>query len=183
MGRSTDSAKTTTVQTAANVFFRQTLFAPPAAFAVEAEGEGYLVTIPVAVCSQHDRVVSLVTEMCPAQMDGISAYELSFSILVVSESGSYEAFLTQERNMARPYLPGGVPDLIMPLVCASIHSLVENVKPAFIYRVTKGASLPPKALEKHHMVTGAVQSCGYTVCETGTDPCGRTFWLMEKSGT
>jgi len=110
-------------------------------------------------------------------------YELSFSVVVLSESDSEAPFKTQDRAIARNYLPDDLCKLIMPIVCASIRSLVENVNPSWIYRVTKGRDLPAKAMEKHILVTGALQSCGYVISDEGTDRHQRTFWLLEKAGS
>ncbi len=35
-----------------------------------------------------------------------------------------------------------------------------------------------KALVKHQLITSRLRELGYTLYESGTDPYGRTYWLM-----
>lgn len=89
-------------------------------------------------------------------------------------------FKTMDRSVAYPYVPEIVRPHIMPAICICISMLIQDVNPVSIYRVTKTAGLPEKALRKHHMITKKFVELGYTNTQDGTDGMGRPYWLMSR---
>ena len=102
-------------------------------------------------------------------------------IVIAGDEGD-EVFVTQDRFMARGYLPQEVIPLVIPCVCGAIRALVEAVQPAVIYRVTKATQPPDKALAKHQIVTETLVELGFQVQASGTDEFGRQFWVMTQVG-
>lgn len=117
----------------------------------------------------------------PFTHEGNAAHELKFEMVIAGDEAD-EVFVTQDRFMARGYLPDDVVPLVMPCVCGAIGALVETVQPAVIYRVTKATQPPDKALRKHQMVTDRLVELGFQVQDSGTDDFGRQFWVMTQLG-
>jgi len=90
--------------------------------------------------------------------------------------------VTQDRFMARGYLPEEVVPFVLPCVSGAIGALVDAVQPTVIYRVTKATQPPDKALAKHQMVTDRLVELGFQVQDSGTDEFGRQFWVMAQVG-
>lgn len=153
----------------------------PNEFEVEGPDPNYWVLTLLAVSEDEVRDVSVRTLLMPFTHEGYAAYELKFEIVIASDEAD-EAFVTQDRFMARGYLPDQVIPLVMPCVCGAIGSLVEAVQPDVIYRVTKATQPPGKALGKHQMITERLVELGFQVQDSGTDEFGRQFWVMTQVG-
>ena len=163
--------------------FVPTIDEVPEHFTVEHRGDGACVSVGLAESDDGLRGVSVDVWLCPFESeDGQTVYEFSYEIVVASYDRSEETFATQDRNMARGYIPDEIRHFIVPCVQSALVELVESVAPEFIYRVTKGRQLPDKALYKHHLITDTLQQLlGYVVVDEGTDSLGRTFWLFSHA--
>ena len=153
----------------------------PDEYEVEGPDPNYWVLTLLAVSEDEVRDVAVRTLLMPFTHDGYVAYELKFEIVIAGDEAD-EVFVTQDRYMARGYLPAEVIPMVMPCVCGAIGALVETVQPAVIYRVTKATQPPDKALRKHQMVTERLVELGFRVHDSGTDEFGRQFWAMTQVG-
>ena len=153
----------------------------PVDYEVEGPDPNYWVLTLLAVSDDETRSVAVRTNLIPFTFEGVEAHELKFEIVIAGDEAD-EVFVTQDRFMARGYLPAEVVPLVMPCVCEAIGALVEEVQPAVIYRVTKATQPPDKALVKHQMVTARLEELGFQVEDSGTDEFGRQFWVMSQVG-
>jgi hypothetical protein len=141
-----------------------------------------LIVIPVAEDKSSGFVVSVVSQLALTIMEDEDVSEFSFWIAIHCADGTAESFDTQDRDVAFRYIPPEVRPLVMELVRTSMAELVADGIPRLIYRVTKEAGLPEKALTKHHLLTETLENIGYFVKKQGTDFCNRHYWLMEREG-
>lgn len=161
--------------------FRATL-ADPCCLQIEADNDGtQYIEVEIAREEGGDRVVYVVSSLNFTETEVGSFWEFQFTIDVDSEEGWHEAFQTQNRQMAAPYIPAEIRAQIVPIVCECLRDLANAVGAELIYRVTKEAVPDERALEKHHMLTQALENAGYFVEVEGTDPFGRRFWYMRKA--
>ena len=107
-------------------------------------------------------------------------HEFSFSISCTALNEDELPFSTQDRDIARAYIPSSIRSLVMPIVVQSYTSLVTRVRPHTLYRVTKMRLPTPSALRKHDLPTARLRDLDYAVIETRTDPFGRTYWVMAR---
>ena len=152
----------------------------PDHFEIEGDETHYWVLTLLAVSDDEVQSVAVRTSLIPFTHEDNAAHELTFEILIAGDEA--EVFVTQNRFMARGYLPDDVVPLVMPCVCGAIGALVKAVQPAVIYRVTKATQPPDKALRKHQMVTERLVELGFRVHDSGTDEFGRQFWVMTQLG-
>ena len=148
---------------------------------VEETGELHSTLVPIAVCPERDRALVVQCRLAGTSNATARFHEFSFSILVVDRSGIEEPFETQDRDIARRYLPAGVIPLVMPIVLRSLEVLIDRVRPEILYRVTKLRDPTPAALKKHDLVTRSLMDSGYEVRREGRDRFGRGFWEMTRS--
>ena len=153
----------------------------PDEYEVEGPDPNYWVLTLLAVSEDELRDVAVRTLLTPFTHNDAAAHELQFEIVIAGDEAD-EVFVTQDRFMARGYLPTEVIPLVMPCVCGAIGALVAAVQPAVIYRVTKATQPPDKALMKHQMVTERLVELGFEVQDSGTDDFGRQFWVMTQEG-
>ena len=153
----------------------------PDAYEVEGDETHHWVLTLLAVSDDEVRSVAVRTSLIPFTHEDVAAHELKFEIVIAGDEAD-ELFVTQNRDMARGYLPDDVVPLVMPCVCGSVGALIETVQPAVIYRVTKATQPPDKALRKHQMVTERLVELGFQVQDSGTDAFGRQFWTMTRQG-
>lgn len=144
--------------------------------------------VPIALCADTDRLIAISCELVWMTHDGqVPAvqefHEFSFAIMVIDRSGIEEPFSTQDRTIARRYLPEASVGRVMPIVLWSLEALVRNVDPEILYRVTKSQNPPQKSLAKHNLVTNFLGEMGYEIVEVGTDRFLRTYWVMARSLT
>jgi hypothetical protein len=161
--------------------FHPILKGPPYDCLVEESDEGGLmVIVALARESEGSRVVSVVSELFETVFDGETFWEFSFSIDVFCLDDSFEAFRTQERAIAAPFIPVPIRDAVMKVVCSSLESLVTHAAPRAVYWVTKDRNPHDKALPKYHMVRETLENMGYSVTRTGTDRFSRRFWTTVR---
>lgn len=153
----------------------------PDHFEVEGPDPNYWVLTLLAVSEDEIRDVAVRTMLIPFTHEDEAAHELKFEIVIAGDEAD-EVFVTQDRFMARGYLPDEVLPLVMPCVCGAIRALVGTVQPAVIYRVTNATQPPDKALTKHQMVTETLVDLDFQVQDSGTDDFGRQFWVMTQVG-
>lgn len=148
------------------------------------EGSGaYQTLVAVAECDVTQRVVYVVCQLAyTTNYQPIPAslwfHEFSFYIYVNSIDGSELSILTQDRNIARNYIPKTSVPLIMEIVVRSCDALIRRVKPNVVYRVTKVLFPIQKALAKHDLITNTMYQLGCVLLESGTDQFGRSYWVM-----
>lgn len=143
------------------------------------EEEGFLVSVPVA--RSEDRIVVVETKLLTSRTAGETFWEFLFEVGVVRMDEPELAFFTMDAAIAKRYLPDGVRPLVMQIVYDSCLSLLAEIRPKCIYRVTKAIDPPPRALAKHQLVTDALEQAGYVLTETGYDPWRRVFWVFHRS--
>jgi hypothetical protein len=68
-------------------------------------------------------------------------------------------------------------EILEAIVVATAY-LLDEIRPDWVFRTVDG-SLPPKALEKHSMITKVFIDCGYRV-HTADRYQGRRIWWMER---
>jgi hypothetical protein len=165
------------------IMFRSVLRNPPD-FKISAIGddeqEGHMVSVLVAenvATTQQAFVESMLVYVYDAEF-----WEFSFTITVIALDEGSEDFTTQDRTIARGFIPSSIRKSIIGIVCTSLRLLLEIEKPARVYRVTKGRNLPKKAMRKHHLITAVLVQSGYHIEEAGTDEFRRTFWLLARNG-
>jgi hypothetical protein len=146
---------------------------------VEFDGKSHSVATPLACSEDERRIVAVRTALLPFDWDGEPFHELQFAI-VVDDLDADEAFEIFNRDTARGYVPEDARSLILDCVCAAVRVLVDEVKPASIYRVTKAIRPPEKALHKHELITQTLHECGYGITERGTDGFNREFWVLDR---
>jgi hypothetical protein len=150
------------------------------------EGSGaYQTLVAVAECDVTQRIVYVVCQLAyTTNYQPIPAslwfHEFSFYIYVNSIDGADLSVLTQNRNIARNYIPAISIPLIMDIVVRSCEALIRMVKPDVVYRVTKVLFPIQKALVKHDLITNSMYQLGYGLLETGTDRFGRSYWVMTR---
>lgn len=149
----------------------------------EDEAGVYHVVTALAECGATGRFVTLDCELaCISHAFGQPANRWfhEFSFQITCHDPDQGPFSTQDRNIAAGYLPEDVRPHVIALVEAGLRALAARVRPRVIYRVAKTVNGPPKAYEKHHRLTACLQALGFDLCERGTDPLGRPFWIMKK---
>ena len=145
----------------------------------------YQTLVDVAKCEVTQRVVSVYCELADTGnfqpvFASLWFYEFSFHIYIRSIDGSELSIFTQDRDIARNYLPDIVIPLIMKIVIQSCGALVNKATPEAIYRVTKIIFPNKKSMIKHDLVTNCFYDLGYSLEETGVDQFGRTYWAMIR---
>jgi hypothetical protein len=145
----------------------------------------YRTVVDVAKCDVTQRIVSVFCELAHTRnFRPISAiycfHEFSFHIYVRSIDGSELSIFTQNRQIARNYIPNIVIPLIMKIVIGSCNALITEAQPEAIYRVTKTIFPNEKSMFKHDLVTNCLYALGYSLLETGADQFGRTYWAMAR---
>ena len=162
--------------------FQSLISTVPADIDIECEGSDYSTVVPIAACGQTGRVVSVDCRLdYTSNLFGVPAsawfHEFSFSITCADVEGG-EVFTTQDRTIARRYIPEDAIPVVMPIVLACCDAMVTRVRPRSLYRVTKMAKPTDRALEKHNLITILLHSRGYMLLQQGTDTFHRTFWHM-----
>lgn len=129
------------------------IFAVPEAVEVEQDDDAtYSTQVTVALNHRLDRAVAVRCELVYTTNHGsIPAsswfHEFKFAIAVIDRTGIEMPFLTQDRDIARNYLPQSCVALIMPVVLRSLEALIDRVRPKILYRVTKSRNSSEKALK------------------------------------
>jgi hypothetical protein len=149
---------------------------------IELVGDQASITTSLLVCHETSRMLQLVCRLdlsFSSSMDVGYFHEFSFELAMLSLDGSSEDFTTQDRDIVRKYLPQECVKDVLPLVERNCRALIERFAPNTIYIVTKDRNPPEKAMEKHLLITKAIENAGYYVLDAGTDPFGRCFWLLR----
>lgn len=155
----------------------------PDAIDIEEDNCSYSTVVPIAHCVDTGRIVSVdctldyTTNIHSQPLSGWF-HEFSFSITCASLEVGGNVFSTQDRNIAKNYIPEQIRGLVMPIVLESCAALIMRVRPRALYRVTKMRRPTPRALAKHDLITVRLRDLGYSLYESGTDAFGRTFWVM-----
>jgi hypothetical protein len=158
------------------------ILAENADFSVEEGCDGQKeITIPISKSLDGDRIVYVVTEFSEMLSGEQRYWELSFGFEVISLSGSFQDFRTQDRDDAAPFIPEELRCKIIGLVADSAAALVKHTSPGSIYWVTKGGSLPDKAMQKYYTILDRILPLGYEVAQYGTDQAGRRFCIVRKT--
>jgi hypothetical protein len=161
--------------------FYSILSHPPYEIEVEEGDEGgFMTDVSIARDHTEQRVVSVVCQLIEANIAGQIHWEFSYWIAVFSLDDSTEPFETQDRNVAFPYIPSDVRPHVVPLVCECLKALVQRVRPALTYWVTKDRNPHEKVLPRYYILKETLENEGYSPCREGTDPYGRRFWTMER---
>ena len=148
---------------------------PPYATDVCDRGDGCIAVV-VELASDGNRIVSVICELTDMGADLPGTWEFAFSIGCFAIDDSMEAFETQDRYIAFPFIPNDVRPRVMDVVCDCLKALIDHAKPEKVYQVTKQVLPDEKPLKKHHMLTEVLHSIGYVLLEDGTDPFDRRFW-------
>lgn len=152
---------------------------------IQRDGDRSFLSIPIAHCSESNRIVSVASSIFPSFDSSIPSgffHEMFFEIEIFSLDGDFESFTTQDRNIAINYIPESVRPNVIGIGRDSYRRLVLNVRPVTIYRVVKAGSSIEKATRKHVILTAVIESEGYAAADAGFDKFGRWFWLMERPG-
>lgn len=152
---------------------------PPSILEIDQDGDDHVIVVPVARDDNTSRIVTVDSHLALTWSGGGSFFEFSFEISVMFLDGNGESFSTQDREIARRYLPEEARKLVMPIVLRCYERLLRHVRPDLIYRVTKVRHPNARALEKHHLLTRLLEHYFYRVIDTGTDPMGRMFWWLQ----
>jgi len=160
--------------------FIPVLHSVPGKFTIHSDGGRTSVTIPLTTREDDDVQVALDVRLWRAYWHGVAMHEFKFAI-VVRDAVTDEIAEIFDRNAAADYI-APVRRLVLPCVCSAAKALVETVRPDVIYRATYLTRPPPDTLSKHRIITDTIVELGYQVLRDGTDPHGRRFWLMAKSG-
>jgi hypothetical protein len=162
--------------------FLAALTGPPYDLKIEQVGLAHdlFVSVPVARHSDDLRTVFVETSLCHARVDDFLYGEVSFQIRVIALDDSFEPFETQDPLIAKEYFPIGTKTRILDVVRESAILLVNSTFYAGIYLVAKETGLPPKAMIKYYLLVDAMERCGYSVVEQGSDAAGREFWKMRR---
>lgn len=140
---------------------------------------GYCYDVAIAHCNETNRDLIIRTSLLDmAHDDGMPFHELTFEIGVLSKNGEDDPFFTMDRDIAAGYIPTGIRNEIIEIVCHCVGLLIESERPQRIYRVTKTRNTPPKGLGKHHRITGILEQFGFRIGEQGNDVFGRHYWDM-----
>ena len=139
------------------------------------------VDVRIARSANGNIDIFLRSELLQGAFEGEILHEFAFSILVVGDENGEPPFETQMREIATRYIPPEIRRDIMPIVCDSLAMLLSFVNPRRLYRVTKSAGLPAKALAKHEMLSQACVKAGYRIVDSGIDPMGRNYWDMLRT--
>jgi hypothetical protein len=153
------------------------------AFDIERDGDRSFLSIPIAHCSESNRIVSVASSIFPSFDSSIPSgffHEMFLEIEIFSLDGGFEPFTTQDREVAINYIHQIVRPSVIGIVCDSYRRLVLDVRPTTIYRVIKSGSSIEKATRKHVLLSAVIESEGYAAAEAGFDKFGRWFWLMER---
>ncbi|WP_207461673.1 hypothetical protein [Azospirillum sp. SYSU D00513] len=156
---------------------------PSLAMEEDKDGIGWMISVPIAACLLTQREVYVDSRLVPADYAGQSCWEFSFEIAVVSLDESYESFTTQDHSIAKNYIPDEVRPMVMVIVNRACSLLLNEQAPERVYFVTKGRNVPEKGLQKYWILMSTLEACGYEEIEHGTDPAGRTFWVMDRMGS
>lgn len=165
--------------------FQPLISAAPCDIAVEIDDSDYSTIVPIAICDSSGRYVSVdchlsYTQNSAERPGSVWFHEFSFEITCADPNGTYETISTQDRNVAKEYIPTSMRHIIMPIVLASCGALIRRVHPILVYRVTKMRNPNPQALRKHGLITDTFSGAGYKLIETGTDIAGRRYWLSSS---
>jgi hypothetical protein len=161
--------------------FYSILIGPPYDLRIEDGEDGArIIVVPLARGNDENRIVSVVCELARMVINDVEYWEFSFSIEVFGLDGSIEAFRTQERAIAAPYIPDEMRPSVMTVVCAALERLVEHVNPARLYWVTKDREPHEKALHKYHMIRETLENAGFLLRDEGIDQFFRRFWTMVR---
>jgi len=157
------------------------MLSPAEEFVSSIDDEGTItLSAAIAVSDNQARVVTVDTSLSLIGLEP-QTYEFSFSITVTALDDGELPFATQDRTIARPFIPEESSPYVLPTVINALVQMVQDVQPNAIYRVTKMPNLPPKALAKHELITETLQSMNYEIIESGTDAWNRRFWKMERN--
>ncbi|MGE4410493.1 MAG: hypothetical protein AB7D33_07980 [Sphingobium sp.] len=163
--------------------FKSLLCCPCTDVEVDEEDGFYRVAIAIAERNGGNDIVTIECELAPyplADFSEESVYEFSFSISYVALDGSSEPCVTQDRDLAKGYIPGLSRPFIMPSVCNALNALLDCVEPCIIYRVVKHPHLPEKAMQKHSAITHSLQNRGDETIKEGKDSFNRSFYVMQR---
>jgi hypothetical protein len=151
---------------------------------IEIDRNSASASAPIAYCSDRNRLVVVTSRIIYTSNScdpNQTFHEISFSIDVASLDDSYLPFSTQDRNIAMNYVPELIRGDIIHIAAGQYMSLIDAVRPDYVYRVTKSTGSNMKMLRKHYFLTKKIQSCGYAIVEEGLDAIRRNYWLMERS--
>lgn len=146
------------------------------------DGDGAGARIVVLPVMQADSgfFLSLSCGLYPVTISGRIIHEFAFSVLIDWPDGEYLPMETQDRTIVAHYLPAGLREPLLGAVLQSCAVLLADVKPRWVYRVTKHRNMPAKALRKHDRITEIMRSCGYGLLDEGLDAFSRRFWMLER---
>lgn len=164
--------------------FESALEGPP--FKIEIDDnpdeDGRMVLVVLAENQETTQVCSVKISLSRTIFEENEVWEFAFSIVVFALDESCEAFETQERELAREFIPDGIKGIVMDVVIEALNALLEDIGPDAIYWVTKDIDPHENALKKHHLIREVLERCGYNVAQEGTDKFRRRFWVMVRNG-
>jgi hypothetical protein len=162
--------------------FTSILRGPPYVDSVEdsADGNGFRVTIPISHCNDSNRRTYILCDLIEITISGEIYWEFSFAVFVASLDESYETFQTQDREIARPFIPREARRFAMDAVCEALSALTAHVNPRKLYWVTKDRDPDQWALARHFRMRKTLKNQGYAVIEDGTDSFNRRFLTMAR---
>lgn len=133
------------------------------------------ISILLTMDEDAERSVYLEVRLWPMGWHGVTAHDLQF-LIVVEEPGAKAEQIYCRYEAAKYVDP--VRQLIMLCVCEAAKRLVDSGQPEVIHIVTFSPQPPKNALPKYEMITDMLESSGYEIVQTGSDPHDRRFWLL-----
>jgi len=156
---------------------------------VKAEGGCYYMRAPFAYSDDGRWLTSIDVGLRPAvdaapieDLGPFSFHEFAYEITIADRWGQHDLESTMEPYRARLWLPPDNRRMVLEVVGACCHSLLQMFEPQIIYRRTLTEHPSAKSLRRYDFVTKVMESEGYRLLRAGTHLNGCRFWLMGLDG-
>jgi len=138
-------------------------------------GDSYAVTVPVGYDNARD-----INYFAMIGLESMPPGELEYYFCILEIDGTDK---TERRIWSGRCIPEDITDEnrrdMLRVILTTTATLLNSVKPIRVFRCTRDADMPDRALEKHYEVSQIFTNCGYDV-RTADGYHGKRAWWMER---
>ena len=143
---------------------------------------------------QYNAEISGETLSFPIGFDEVSSYSVVMGFVLLENPSHREFYFAIYRysnvtevtlalysgRQTKAYIPDPAHRaMIISAVCARIPTLLEQVRPEWVLRITNDSNLPPEAMAKHLAIAKAFGSCGYEEQPLPDRAGCKTCWMWN----
>jgi hypothetical protein len=144
------------------------------------DGDSHAITVPVGYDDYEDKNYFVMIGLDFLVGGAPRELEYYFCIIEVDGLNKTDRRIWSGRDL-RDDISAEDRAMILCIILAATEALLNTVKPSRVFRCTRDADLPERALEKHYEVSQIFTKCGYAVQTADHYHGKRTWWMERKS--